>query len=112
MCLMFIFTPSACFLGHLTDLAITRAERAAFASEGTGVDALSDHTCVGFIAWLDAQRSHRYGVISYRLLNGFSNGTRRTPLKPASIHISRTFDSWKPNVPSPTPPAPRDVVMQ
>jgi hypothetical protein len=53
-----------------------------------------------------------HGLTSYRLLNGFSSGTRRTLLKPASAHNSRTFGSWRPTVPSPTPPLAREVVMQ
>ena len=53
-----------------------------------------------------------YGLISYRLLNGLSNGTRRILLKPASVHSSRTFGSWKPRVPSPRPPPASEVVMQ
>ena len=53
-----------------------------------------------------------YGLISYRLLNGLSNGTRRTLLKPASAHSSRTLGSWKPSVPSPAPPPASEVVMQ
>ena len=53
-----------------------------------------------------------YGLISYRLLNGLSNGTRRTLRKPASAQSSRTLGSWKPSVPSPAPPPANEVVMQ
>jgi hypothetical protein len=53
-----------------------------------------------------------HGLTSYRLLNGFSIGTRRTALKPASLHNSRTFGSWRPTVPSPMPPFASEVVMQ
>jgi glycosyltransferase 2 family protein len=38
-------------------------------------------------------RPRSYGFASYRLLNGLSKGTRRTLLKPAFVHSSRTFAS-------------------
>ena len=42
----------------------------------------------------DAQQPGKvYGLISYRLLNGLSNGTRRTLLKPASAQSSRALGS-------------------
>src|SRR5437588_804270 len=39
-----------------------------------------------------------YGWSSYRLLNGFSSGTRRTLLKPASRESSCSFPSGRPTV--------------
>ena len=53
-----------------------------------------------------------YGFISYKMLNGFSSGTRRTLLKPTFMQSSRTFGSWKPSVPRAAPPPARDVVIQ
>jgi hypothetical protein len=53
-----------------------------------------------------------YAVISYRLLNGFSSGTRRTLPNFASVASSFSFDSGSPTVPRPAPPCDSDVVMQ
>src|SRR5437588_6859957 len=52
----------------------------------------------------DTVTENSYGLISYTLLNGFSSGRRRTKVKPASSDILRTFNSWNPTVPNPTPP--------
>src|SRR5262245_17354670 len=78
------------------------------AESGSGADAVSRrlHAVVRRVVRAG------YGLISYRLLNGLSNGTRRTRLKPASAQSSRTLGSWKPNVPSPMPPRASEVVMQ
>lgn len=48
----------------------------------------------------------------YTLLKGLSKGTTDTSEKPALVAISRTEDSGMPQVPSPAPCMPSEVVMQ
>src|SRR5260370_12555558 len=48
----------------------------------------------------------------YRLLKGFSMGTRVTDAKPPLVQSSRSLDSGSPIVPRPSPPWASDTVMQ
>jgi hypothetical protein len=55
---------------------------------------------------------NRHARATYRLLNGFSSGTRSMPPNPAALASSRSVGSGRPTVPSPSPPAASELVMQ